>query len=128
MHLGVLSLFAERELTDPTLTLEDVLRGLPAQAPDLPCDELPVQRSLSQLVEWGLLDESRNESATYRTPEEFQRRNLQWSLTPHGQASVAMLDHAAQFLAAVASLQPAAIDSLARSIATVVGLVAEGSV
>jgi uncharacterized protein (TIGR02677 family) len=127
MHLAVLSLFAERELTDPALTLEDVLFGLPGQAPDVPADDAAVRRSLDQLVEWALLDESRNESATYRTPEEFQRRNLQWSLTAHGQTSVAVLDQAAHFLAAVASLQPAAIDSLARSIATVVQLVAEES-
>lgn len=127
VHLAVLSLFAERELTDPALTLEDVLRGLPGAAPDLSVDDATVRRSLEQLVEWALLDESRNESATYRTPEEFQRRNLQWSLTAHGQTSVAVLDQAVQFLAAVASLQPAAIDSLARSIATVVRLVADAS-
>jgi uncharacterized protein (TIGR02677 family) len=122
LHLAVLSLFAERELTDPALTLEDILAALPHQASDLQVDEAGIRRSLDQLVEWGLLDESRNEAATYRTPEEFQRRNLQWSLTAHGQTSVALLDEAARFLAAVASLQPAAIDSLAQSIARVVRL------
>lgn len=125
LHLAVLSLFAERELTDPALTLEDLLLSLPRHAPDLGVDEASVRRSLDQLVEWGLLDESRNESATYRTPEEFQRRNLQWSLTAHGQASVALLDEASRFLAAVASLQPAAIDSLAQCIGRVVQLAAD---
>lgn len=81
LHLAVLSLFAERELTDPALTLEDLLGVLPHLAPDLGADEPGIRRSLDQLVEWRLLDESRNESATYRTPEEFQRRNLQWSLS-----------------------------------------------
>ena len=122
LHLAVLSLFAERELTDPALTLEDILVALPHQAPDLQIDDAGVRRSLDQLVEWSLLDESRNESATYRTPAEFQRRNLQWSLTAHGQTAVAVLDEATRFLAAVASLQPAAIDSLAQSIARVVRL------
>lgn len=127
LHLAVLALFAERELTDPALTLEDVLLVLPGQAPDLQVIEPGIRRSLEQLVEWGLLDESRNEAATYRTPEEFQRRNLQWSLTAHGQTAVALLDEAARFLAAVASLQPAALDSLAQSIARVVNLTADTS-
>lgn len=125
LHLAMLSLFAERELTDPALTLEDILVALPREAPDLQVDEAGIRRSLDQLVEWGLLDESRNEAATYRTPEEFQRRNLQWSLTAHGQTAVALLDEAARFLAAVASLQPAAIDSLAQSIARVVRLASD---
>lgn len=68
LHLTILSLFADRDLTDPALTLEDVLRALPEQAPDLDRDEAAVRRSLEQLTEWGLLDESRNESATYRDP------------------------------------------------------------
>lgn len=127
LHFAVLALFADRELTDPSLTLEEILRSLPLTAPDLRVQEGAVRGSLAQLVDWKLLDESRNESATYRTPEEFQRRNLQWSLTSHGQASVAVLDQAVHALAAVASLQPAAIESLARSIATVVRLVATGS-
>ena len=125
LHLAVMSVFADRELTDPALTLEDLLSALPQQAPDLRVDDASLRRSLDQLVEWKLLDESRNESATYRTPEEFQRRNLQWSLTAHGQTAVAILDEAARFLAAVASLQPAAIDSLAQSIARVVRLAAD---
>lgn len=125
LHLTILSLFADRDLTDPALTLEDVLRALPEQAPDLDRDEAAVRRSLEQLTEWGLLDESRNESATYRTPEEFQRRNLQWALTDHGQTSIAALDAAASFLASVASLQPAAIDALAQSIGKVVALAAD---
>lgn len=127
LHLAVLSLFGERELTDPALTLEDLLSALPNEAPDLTTEEGSIRRSLAQLVEWGLLDESRNQSATYRTPEEFQRRNVQWSLTAHGQTAVAILDEAARFLAAVASLQPAAIDSLAQSIAKVVRLAADPS-
>jgi hypothetical protein len=73
LQLAVLSLFAERELTDPALTLEDLLNALPHQAPDRNADEPGIRRSLDQLVEWQLLDESRNESATYRTPEEFQQ-------------------------------------------------------
>ncbi len=68
-------------------------------------------------MEWGHLDESRTESATYRTPEEFQRRNVQWSLTGHGSAVIAALDRAADFLGATASLQTATIDALAQSVA-----------
>lgn len=117
LHLSLLSLFAERDLTDPALTLELVSRLLPLAAPELEFDEEKVRRSLDQLVQWGHLDESRNESAVYRTPEEFQRRNLQWSLTGHGSAVIAALDRAADFLHATASLQTATIDALAQSVA-----------
>lgn len=79
LHLSILLMFADRDLTDPAPTLEQNLAELPREAPDLELDEERVRRSLDALVEWGHLDESRNESATYRTPEEFQRRNLQWS-------------------------------------------------
>ena len=51
VHLAVLSLFADRELTDPALTLEEILRTLPRQAPDLDVDEAGVRRSLDQLVD-----------------------------------------------------------------------------
>lgn len=117
LHLSILSLFADRDLTDPALTLEQVSRLLPSEAPDLEYDEDRVRRSLDQLVEWGHLHESRNESAVYRTPEEFQRRNLQWSLTGHGSAVIAGLDRVADFLNATASLQTATIDALAQSVA-----------
>jgi len=117
LHLSILSLFAERDLTDPALSLEQICSLLPREAADLELDDVRLRRSLDQLVEWGHLDESRNESATYRTPEEFQRRNVQWSLTGHGSAVIAALDRAADFLGATASLQTATIDALAQSVA-----------
>lgn len=64
LHLSILSLFADRHLTDPALTLEQILAELRCEAPDLELDEDRVRRSLDALVEWGHLDESRNEPAT----------------------------------------------------------------
>jgi uncharacterized protein (TIGR02677 family) len=122
LHLATLAVFANRDLTDPALTLEQLLAELPREAADLELDEERVRRSLEQLVEWGLLDESRNESATYRSPEEFKRRNLQWSLTGSGSAAIAALDRAADFLSAVTSLQTATIDAIAQAIARAVDL------
>lgn len=60
LHLAVLSLFAEREQTDPALTLEDILFALPHQTPDLQVGDASIRRSLDQLVEWELLDESKH--------------------------------------------------------------------
>lgn len=117
LHLAILALFAERDLTDPALNLEQLLTQLPSVAPDLALEEERIKRSLAQLVNWGHLDESRDESAVYRTPEEFQRRNLQWSLTGAGSAAIAGLDRAADFLCAVTSLQTATIDALAQCVA-----------
>lgn len=125
LHLAVLSLFAERELGNLDLTLQDLMTALPQQAPELRVDQDMLSASLKQLVEWGLLSESRNTSATYRTPEEFRRRNLQWSLTHDGQAAVAGLDAAVRFLDNAASLHSGAIDSIASSLARAVSLAAD---
>jgi len=122
LHLTILALFADRDLSSPALTLEEIMVHLGPLAADLLPSEDTIRNSLDQLVEWSLLDESRNESAIYSSPEEFQLRNVQWALTGNGQAAVAGLDRVADFLAAVASLQPAAIDSLAQAIGEAVTL------
>src|SRR5438876_893620 len=51
------------------------------------------------------------------TPAEFERRNLQWSLTTQGQAAIGGVLHALDALRQVAGLQPAVIEAIADGLA-----------
>jgi len=124
-HLAVLGCFDDA-LFDPALNLEQLAATLRATAPELAGDEELLLSVLGQLThDWALLEPSRDDSATYSDPGEFRRRTLQWALTPDGQAAVAGLNAAADRLAAVASLQPAALDAIAAALSQVAELAAD---
>ncbi|HVL98032.1 MAG TPA: DUF2397 family protein [Egibacteraceae bacterium] len=124
-HLAVLACFDDA-LFDPALNLEQLTATLRPTAPELAGDEELLLSVLGQLTsDWGLLEPSRDDSATYSDPGEFRRRTLQWALTPDGQAAVAGLNAAADRLAAVASLQPAALDAIAAALSQVAELAAD---
>jgi uncharacterized protein (TIGR02677 family) len=64
------------------------------------------------LTGWGLLVATQDHGAFYSTPEEFERKNLQWSMTPRGEAGVAGLLHALDSLRHAVGLQPAVLDAI----------------
>jgi uncharacterized protein (TIGR02677 family) len=68
---------------------------------------------LKQLREWRLVDVTQNPTGNYRTAEEYERSNLQYSLTRHGEAALAGLEHAAAVLASTGALQTAVLDAIA---------------
>ena len=68
---------------------------------------------LKQLREWRLIDVTQNPAGNYRTAEEYERSNLQYSLTRHGEAALAGLEHAAALLASTGALQTAVLDAIA---------------
>src|SRR4051794_31431668 len=68
---------------------------------------------LGQLREWRLLDVTQNHAGNYRTAEEYERSNLQYSLTRHGEAALAGMEHAAAVLASTGALQTAVLDAIA---------------
>ena len=61
---------------------------------------------------WGLLEATQDHGAFYSTPEEFERKNLQWSLTPKGEAGISGLLHALDSLRHAVGLQPAVLDAI----------------
>lgn len=97
----------------PALTFDGVRSGLSVAGWDDPIDDDRLQRALEALVGWRLLDVTQDHGARYATPEEFERRNLQWSLTLHGEAAITGVLHAINALARSVSLQPAVIDAIA---------------
>lgn len=68
---------------------------------------------LKQLKEWHLLDITQNHTGTYRTADEYERRNLLYSLTRNGEAAISGLEHAAAILASTGALQTAVLDAIA---------------
>ncbi|NJP65234.1 TIGR02677 family protein [Streptomyces sp. ventii] len=68
---------------------------------------------LRKLVQWGLLDVVHNHAENYRTAEEYERRNLQYSLTRRGEAALTAVRHALDALASTGALQTAVLEAIA---------------
>ncbi|MFC9248749.1 TIGR02677 family protein [Streptomyces sp. NPDC057136] len=73
--------------------------------------------ALKQLREWELLDVIQNHAENYRTAEEYERRNLQYSLTRRGEAAFAGVQHALAVLVSTGALQTAVLDAIADRLA-----------
>jgi len=81
--------------------------------------------ALRKLREWGLLDAVQNHAGNYRTAEEYERRNLQYSLTRRGEAAFAGVQHALGVLASSGALQTAVLDAIADRLTALAGLLAD---
>lgn len=68
--------------------------------------------ALDQLRAWNLVDVIQNHSEDYRTASEYERRNLQYSLTRQGEAAFAGVLHAMAVLASTGALQTAVLDAI----------------
>ncbi|MFD8120126.1 TIGR02677 family protein [Streptomyces albidoflavus] len=77
---------------------------------DLADEEL--HDALKRLVGWGLLDVVHNHAEHYRTAEEYERRNLHYSLTRRGEAALAGVRHALEVLASTGALQTAVLEAI----------------
>ncbi|MEV1007589.1 TIGR02677 family protein [Streptomyces sp. NPDC049881] len=72
-----------------------------------------LHETLKRLVHWGLLDVVQNHAENYRTAEEYERRNVQYSLTRRGEAALAGVRHALDVLASTGALQTAVLEAIA---------------
>ncbi|MEZ0064955.1 uncharacterized protein (TIGR02677 family) [Streptacidiphilus sp. MAP12-20] len=72
-----------------------------------------LQDILRQLKQWGLLDVVQNHAENYRTAEDYERRNLQYSLTRRGEAALAGVEQALLVLASTGALQTAVLEAIA---------------
>ncbi|MGW4373743.1 TIGR02677 family protein [Streptomyces albidoflavus] len=68
--------------------------------------------TLRRLVGWELLDVVHNHAENYRTAEEYERRNLHYSLTRRGEAALAGVHHALEVLASTGALQTAVLEAI----------------
>jgi hypothetical protein len=94
LHLAVMSAFGDAAVLAAALNLDHVRGALAATGWDEPVDDVTLERALGSLVGWGLLEATQDHAAQYTTPEEFERKNVQWSLTRRGEAAIAGVLHA----------------------------------
>lgn len=116
LHTALLCAFEEAAVLQPALRLDDVRAALAGVGWDDPVDDDRLRQALASLAGWQLLDVTQDHSAHYSTPEEFERRNLQWSLTERGQAAIAGVLEAIDHLRRAVGLQPAVLDAIAEGL------------
>jgi uncharacterized protein (TIGR02677 family) len=112
MYTAVLHVFGEaNERLETTLGLDNVADRMAQLGWSGVLAEADLFDVLKQLREWRLLDVTQNHAGSYRTDED-ERRNLQYSLTRHGEAALAGIEHAAAVLASTGALQTAVLDAI----------------
>jgi uncharacterized protein (TIGR02677 family) len=123
LHVAVMQVFgAANERLETALTLDDVLSGLTGVGWYEPLTEVEFERSLGLLVAHGLVDKSQNHGAHYTSAEEFERKNLQYSLTKKGEAAIAGVEHSMYMLSSTGALQTAVLDAIADGLNDLLGL------
>ncbi len=112
LHIALMSALEQAAVLAPALNLDQVRSALAAVGWDEPTTDETLQGALKSLVGWGLLEVTQDHSARYSTPEEFERKNLQWSLTSRGEAATSGLLHAVESLRHTVGLQTAVLDAI----------------
>ena len=112
LHVALMAAFEDAAVLAPALNLEQVRAALLASGWDEPVGDDVLQRALDALVGWRLLESTQDHGAHYATPEEFERKNLQWSLTARGEAAIGGLLSALDALRHAVGLQPAVLDAI----------------
>jgi uncharacterized protein (TIGR02677 family) len=112
LHMALMSAFDDSAVTAPALDIDHVRRALAGTGWDEPVDDVALQRAMAQLTSWGLLEVTQNHAASYASPEDFERRNLQWSMTRRGEAAISGVLHAFDELRSAVGLQPAVLDAI----------------
>src|SRR5215472_2432182 len=113
LHVAVMHVFGEaNERLQTALTLDELVAGLRESGWFLPLTEAELDSTLSALRGWGLIDRNQNHGAHYASAEEFERKNLQYSLTRKGEAAYEGVQHAITALSATGALQTAVLDAI----------------
>lgn len=124
LHVALMTAFEDAAVLAPALNLEQVRAALAGAGWDEPVTDEVLQRALQALVDWRLLEATQDHGAHYATPEEFERKNLQWSLTGRGEAAIGGLLHALDSLRHAVGLQPAVLDAIGDGLADLTDLLA----
>ncbi|MEU7178045.1 MULTISPECIES: TIGR02677 family protein [Streptomyces] len=114
LYGAVLDAFgAAGEHLETALGLDDVRERLRTVGWLAAVEDEELHDVLKKLVDWELLDRVHNHAENYRTAEEYERRNLQYSLTRRGEAALAGVRHALEVLASTGALQTAVLEAIA---------------
>lgn len=127
-YVAVLHAFGEaNERLETALGIDDVRARLRSVGWLDPVDDEDLVTALDQLRAWNLVDVIQNHSQNYRTAAEYERRNLQYSLTRQGEAALAGVLHAIGVLASTGALQTAVLDAISDRLGTLAHEIEAGS-
>ncbi|OLF11166.1 TIGR02677 family protein [Actinophytocola xinjiangensis] len=113
LYVSVLHAFGEaNERLETSLGLDDVRARLRSVGWLDAIDDSELAAALGQLHDWNLVDVTQNHAENYRTASEYERRNLQYSLTRQGEAAFAGVLHALSVLTSAGALQTAVLDAI----------------
>jgi uncharacterized protein (TIGR02677 family) len=124
LHVALMTAFEDAAVLAPALNLDQVRAALAGAGWDEPTADEVLQRALQALVDWRLLESTQDHGAHYATPEEFERKNLQWSLTARGEAAIGGLLHSLDALRHAVGLQPAVLDAIGDGLSDLADLLA----
>ena len=125
LHVALMAAFEDAAIVAPALNIDQVRGALDRSGWDEPVDEPVLVRALAALVEWGHLDVTQDHAGHYATPEEFERKNLQWSLTRRGEAAIGGVLFALESLRHAVGLQPAVLDAIGDGLAELAELLTD---
>jgi uncharacterized protein (TIGR02677 family) len=126
LYTAILHAFGEaNERLETALGLDDVRARLRSIGWFDALDDDDLSNALGKLREWRLLDVIQNHAENYRTATEYERRNLQFSLTKSGEAALAGVQHALSVLASTGALQTAVLDAISDRLDNLAALLAE---
>jgi uncharacterized protein (TIGR02677 family) len=113
LYLAVMQVFGDaNDRLITALNLDEVLSGLRGVGwPDQPPDQR-VEDVLAKLAEWRMIDRVQNHGAHYATAAEYERKNLQYSLTKLGEAAIEGVAHTLLLLSSTGALQSAVLDAI----------------
>jgi uncharacterized protein (TIGR02677 family) len=121
LYVSVLHAFGEaNERLETALGIDEVRARLRSVGWLEAIEDDDLTAALDQLHTWNLVDVIQNHSENYRTATEYERRNLQYSLTRQGEAAFAGVLHAMTVLASTGALQTAVLDAISDRLADLV--------
>ncbi len=114
LYVAVLHAFAEaNERMETALSSDDIRSRLRSVGWLEALEDEELTAALGQLRIWNLVEVTQNHAENYRTAAEYERRNLQYSLSRQGEAAFAGVLHAMAVLASTGALQTAVLDAIA---------------
>ncbi|EME63681.1 TIGR02677 family protein [Amycolatopsis decaplanina] len=115
LPLAILHAFGEaNERLETALGIDDVRTRLREVGWLETLDDEDLVKALDQLRTQGHLDVVQSHAGDYRTASEYERRNLQYSLTRQGEAAYAGVVRANEVLNATGALQTATLEALGK--------------
>ncbi|WP_405135686.1 TIGR02677 family protein [Nocardia sp. NBC_01388] len=128
LYVSILHGFGEaNERLETALGIDDLRARMRSIGWLEPLEDDDLIAALDQLRDWNLVDVIQNHSENYRTASEYERRNLQYSLTRQGEAAFAGVLHAMSVLVSTGALQTAVLDAIADRLADLLGELESGS-